>query len=325
MDKDIVISVKTALVFAGVAVAGYVIYRMGEIFAILGIALLIAIAIEQSVKHLVRRKVRRSLAVYLVYLALIITLAAFLTLIVPPLVKEVTALINNLPSIVSSLGGIQGLGISVTDIVPQITKITSNVISISYSVFSNIAVLISVFFLSLYISLDWENLKKKFLDLFKPKIREEIERTIYEIEVSVSQWIKGQALLMLAVGVASFIGFTAAGVEYALALAVIAGLLEFIPMVGPVISTVVASAITFTQSPTKALIVVGICLLVQQLENNLLVPRIMQKVSGFSPLVILVAVLTFTNFFGLVGTLVAVPCVMVGYVIVKRALNYAGS
>jgi len=61
------------------------------------------------------------------------------------------------------------------------------------------------------------------------------------------------------------------------------------------------------------------------LENNILVPRIMQKVSGFSPLVILISVITFTNFFGLVGTLVAVPCVMVGYVIVKRILNYAGS
>ena len=71
--------------------------------------------------------------------------------------------------------------------------------------------------------------------------------------------------------------------------------------------------------------VLGVCILVQQLENNLLVPRIMQKVSGFSPLIILISVITFTHFFGLVGTVVAVPCVMIGFVIVKRFLNYAGS
>lgn len=319
------ISIKTVLVLAGVVLAGYVIVMMGKVFAILGMALLIATAAEQSIKRLVKRRVRRGFAVYLVYIFLILLVAGTFTIGVPPLVKEVRRLIENLPSIVQNLGGLDRFGFSVQDIVPQLTQASSNIISISYSIFSNVAVLITVFFLALYMSLDWENIKARLLSLFKSELRDEIEETIFEIEVSISQWIKGQAILMLAVGVMSFAGFSIIGIEYALALAVIAGLLEFIPMIGPVITAILVSAITFTQSPVKGAMVVVVCIVIQQLENNLLVPRIMQKVSGFSPLVILIAVITFTNFFGLVGTVVAVPCVMVGYVIAKRVLNYAGS
>ncbi len=324
-DKDIVISLKTAFAFAGVALLGYVVYRMSSVFAILGVSLLIAVAVEQSVKRLVRRRIRRSVAVYVVYLLLIALGSGLITVGIPPLVKEVRKLLENLPSMLASFGGLEQFGLSTADLLPQLARATSSVLSVSYSVFSNITVLVSVFFLSLYMSLDWDNIKAKLLSLFKMEMRDEVEETIYEIEISISQWIKGQALLMLVVGLASFIAFGAVGIEYALALAVIAGLLEFVPMIGPVISGVLATAITFTQSPVKGLIVAGLCILIQQLENNLLVPRIMQKVSGFSPLAILISVIAFTNFFGIVGTLIAVPCVMIGYVVLKRILNYAGS
>jgi predicted PurR-regulated permease PerM len=325
MDKTIVISIKTVLVLVGAVLAGYVVFMMGKVFAILGMALLISVAVEQSVKRLVKRHMGRGFAVYLVYVLLIVTMGAIFTVGVPPLIKEVRKLIVNLPTITQSLSGLEQFGFSPADILPQISRATSNIIALSYSIFSNVAVLVTVFFLSLYMSLDWENIKARLLSLFSAKLRDEIEETIFEIEVSISQWIKGQAFLMLVVGLASFAGFSAIGVEYALALAVIAGLLEVVPMIGPVITAILASAITFTQSPVKGVMVVIMCVIIQQLENNVLVPRIMQKVSGFSPLVILIAVITFTNFFGIVGTVVAVPCVMVGYVIVKRVLNYAGS
>lgn len=325
MDKDVTISVKTVLISAGFALVAYVIYKMAQIFAILGIALLISIAIEQSVKHLVRHRVRRSIAVYLVYFLLILAVGGFFILGIPPLFKEVKKLLENLPGILQNLGVLGQLGIPSVDLLAQVSKVSSNIVSISYSVFSNVTLLVSIFFLSLYISLDWENLKSRLLSLLKPGVRDDVESTIFEIEVSISQWIKGQAMLMLAVGFASFVGFTAIGIEYALALAVIAGVLEFVPMIGPVISFALASAITFTQSPVKGFMVMGVCLLIQQLENNILVPRIMQKVSGFSPLFILISVITFTHFFGVVGPIVAVPTIMVGYVILKRVLNYAGS
>lgn len=325
MDRNLVISIKTILVLAGIVLAGFVVVKMAQVFAILGMALLIAISVEQSVKLLVKKRIKRTIAVYITYVLLITLAITMFTLGIPPLLGELQKFVQNLPNIVQSLGGLEKFGFSISDIIPQVSKITSGILTISYSVFSNVAVLVTVFFLSLYISLDWENIKERLLSLFSSHIHDEIEETVYEVEVSVSQWVKGQALLMAVVGLASFAGFTAIGVEYALALAIIAGLLEVVPMIGPVLTAIIASAITFTQSPVKGLMVVGLCILIQQLENNFLVPRIMQKVSGFSPLVILIAVIAFTNFFGIVGTVVSVPCVMVGYVIVKRILNYAGS
>jgi predicted PurR-regulated permease PerM len=325
MDRNFVISLKTALILAGFLAAGYIIYKLGQVFAILGISLLIAAAIEPSIKLLIRKRVKRNAAVYFIYIILIVLVMGIFTVGIPPLVKQVRMLFSNLPLILQSLGAWEQFGLSPSDIFAQAASITSNVLVISYSVFTNAAVLVTIFFLSFYMSLDWENIKTRLLSLFTGQVRDEIEEALYEIEISVSQWVKGQALLMLVVGLASMLAFYLIGVEYALALAVIAGLLEFVPMIGPVISAIVATVITSTQSPVKGLMVFGACILIQQLENNLLVPRIMQKVSGFSPLIILISVITFTHFFGLVGTVVAVPCVMIGFVIVKRFLNYAGS
>lgn len=325
MDKEVVITIKTILVFFALVLCSVIVYKMSSIFGILGISLLVAISLEQSVKFLVRKRVRRTFAVYMVYALVVALVAGIITLIIPPLAKEVGTFLEHLPSIIQSMGDLTRFGFSASDIIPQVTRITSGVIQVSYSVFSNVTVFITIFFLSLYISLDLDNIKQRFLSLFPKELSEEVEEAVIEAEISVSQWLKGQAFLMFVVGVATFIGLSLIGVEYALALAVIAGLLEIVPMIGPVISAVIASAITFTESPLKGVFVIVLFLIVQQLENNLLVPRIMQRVSGFSPLVILVAVITFTNFFGIVGTIVAVPCVMIGFAVVKRFLSLTGN
>ncbi|HAZ29541.1 TPA: hypothetical protein DCY43_02190 [candidate division WWE3 bacterium] len=325
MDKEFSITLKTLLLFVALVLCAFVVYKMSSIFGILGLSLLVSISLEQSIKFLVRRRVRRTFAVYSVYVLLVVVVVGIVTMVVPPLAREVTKFLENLPAIIQSMGDLSRFGVSASDLLPQVTRITSGIISVSYSVFSNIAVLITIFFLALYISLDLENIKPRLLALFPKEIEEQVEEIVYEVEVSVSQWLKGQSFLMLVVGLATLVGLSFIGVEYALALAVIAGFLEIVPMIGPVISAVIASAITFTQSPGKGILVVLLFIVVQQLENNLLVPRIMQKVSGFSPLVILIAVITFTNFFGVVGTVVAVPCVMIGFAIAKRFLNFTGS
>jgi len=142
-----------------------------------------------------------------------------------------------------------------------------------------------------------------------------------EVERNVGQWLKGQLLLMLVVGLASFIGLLLLDIRYPLALAMVAGLLEIVPMIGPVLSAVVAAIIGFSETPVKGVGVIALFLIIQQLENNLLVPKIMQKVSGFSPLIILLALLIGSEFFGVVGAIVAVPTTMIISIILKRVLG----
>ena len=94
-------------------------------------------------------------------------------------------------------------------------------------------------------------------------------------------------------------------------------------MLGPVFSAILAGVIAFADSPIKALGVVVLFTLIQQLENNLLVPKVMQRVSRFSPLVILLALLVGGHFFGIVGAIIAVPITMILSILLKRMLQYS--
>ena len=145
---------------------------------------------------------------------------------------------------------------------------------------------------------------------------------VEEVETNVGHWVKGQLVLMLVIGVLSFFGLWALGVDYPLALALIAGLLEAVPILGPVISAVLASVIGFSQDPIIGLAVLGFFTILQQLENNILVPKIMQRVSGFSPLVILIALIVGSNFFGVMGAIVAIPITMILVIVVKSVLRH---
>jgi len=107
-----------------------------------------------------------------------------------------------------------------------------------------------------------------------------------------------------------------------LALGLISGLLEIVPMVGPIISAVFAAIIALASNPIKAVGVVVLYIIVQQLENNVLVPKVMQKVSGFSPLVILTALLVGGEFFGVAGAVMAVPATMTLGIIIKKIFRF---
>lgn len=324
-EKNVVISTRSIIFLLGILLLTYVVYKMSSIFIILIISLIISIALEQPIKSLVRKRLKRALAVYTTYFAVIFVGVGLFTLVAPPLIREVRRFLESLPVMMNNLLLLRDYGMVFSDVLPQITKIAGNVFSITISVFSNMAVLVSIFFLSVYISLDWENIKNHVLSFFRDDLRDEVQEVMFEIEVSISQWLKGQLILMLVVGLLSYISFLVIGIDYALALAVLCGLLEFVPMIGPIVSMVISTLIVLAQDPLKALFVLIACVVIQQLENNLLVPRVMQKVSGFSPLVILISVITFTKFLGIVGTIIAVPCVMVGYVLAKRFVNYAGN
>ena len=131
---------------------------------------------------------------------------------------------------------------------------------------------------------------------------------------------------MCIVGSMSFIGLILLGIDYPLALGLIAGLLEAVPMIGPFIALVVAAIIGFSMAPVKGLAVILLFAFIQQIENNLIVPKVMQRVSGFSPLIILLALLTGGTLFGFVGILLAIPTTITLVVVLKRILKFsAGS
>ena len=327
MDKQIVISLKTIFLTLLVLLGVYVIYKLGSILGIVFLATLIVISMEQAVKYFMKvtvfnKKIKRGFAVFISYFLFLIILAGMVTFIVPPLVIELQRMIVSLPSIVSSIQIPGDWQMSLGDVLPVTSKISSGLVGVTFSVFSNFAMFVTLLVISIYMSADWENIRRGFVSLFPKKIEDSVDDTLSSIEKNLGTWIKGQLLLMLAIGVASFIGLSILGVKYSVGLGLMAGIFEAIPTVGPLLSGVIAGLIGFSDSPIKGIGVVSLFIVIQQLENNILVPKVMGKVSGFSPLVIFLALLIGANFFGIIGAICAVPVTMIISTILKKFLVY---
>jgi predicted PurR-regulated permease PerM len=326
MDKEIVISIKTIAVAFIAILGGYVIYRLGPIFAILLIAALLVLSLEHLVKWFMRqtifkRNLSRSISVIITYALFIIGVIVVFTLILPPVFGQAQKLFASLLSFISVLNIVPKEDVSLQGLIPQLSNFTGGLLGAVSSGLSMVTTAFSLVMLSLYMSLDWENLKRRFISLFPDKNKLQILRTVEQVELNVGNWVKGELVLMLFIGVMDFIMFVLLRVKYPLALGLIGGLLEIVPILGPVITAVLGAIIAFADSPIKGLAVILGSILIQQLENNILVPKIMQKVSGFSPLVILVALLIGNTFFGIVGAILAIPSTIIAVIIVKSVLR----
>jgi predicted PurR-regulated permease PerM len=327
MDKQVVISYKSIVFFFLLVIAGYIVVRLAPVIGIFLISLVIVFAVEPLIKKLMRlvvlnRTLSRGIAVCITYILVIILMVFIVTVGLPPFVSQIEKLVRNFSIILSSLQLPESFNIKVADLIPQASKISESIVTTVFSLFSNITTIITLLILSLYMSLDLENNKARFYSLFPNTLRQDIKNVVEEIELSMGQWVKGQSFLMLVVGILSFIGLMVLDVEYAPALGLISGILEIVPMLGPILSAVIAAIVAFSDSTIKGIGVLALYVIVQQLENNLLVPKIMQRVSGSSPLVILLALMVGSEFFGIVGAILAVPMVMVGSVILKKVLRY---
>jgi predicted PurR-regulated permease PerM len=157
----------------------------------------------------------------------------------------------------------------------------------------------------------WLTTRQPLLDLLmrlSPLHLRERTRTIWnDVETTLGAYVRGQAIMVLTIGVASFLGLMALRVDYALPLAVVAGLTEVVPIVGPIIGAVPAVLIAFADSPIKGLLVVGLYVVVQQLEANILVPKVMESNVGLNPLLVIIAIIAGSTLNGVVGALLAIP------------------
>lgn len=169
-----------------------------------------------------------------------------------------------------------------------------------------------------YIAIHPRLYRKGFFILLPREARSEAAETITLIGEALKLWLLGQLLAMAFVGALIALGLTILGVPSALALGLIAGLLEFVPYVGPVLSAVPGIATAFTQSPVTALWVAGLYLVVQQLEGILITPLIQQRTVDLPPALTLFAIVAFGMLLGPLGVLFATPLTVVCFVLVKK-------
>ncbi|HDQ88695.1 MAG TPA: AI-2E family transporter [candidate division WWE3 bacterium] len=327
-NKQIVISIKTILITLGILLAVYISYELRSVFELVFIALLLAISMESAVKSimcmtLMNKPVSRGFAVLLSYFTLLLVVVLFFLTAAPMVVRESQKLVNTFSFFLSNLevnGETLFESLSFLDVLGQ-TLQPGNITSLLTSSISVVSRLVTLVVVSVYVSLDWPNLKDRFVRLFPSEKTKELKELLYSVEIHVGTWIKGQLTIMFAVGLLGFLGLTIAGVNYALALGFISGMLEIVPILGPFFSTVIATGVGFSQSPTKGIIAFLIFLTIQQVESNFITPKVMQKFSGFSPLIILIALMIGHEFFGLSGAILAIPVTMIIGIFYRRYIH----
>jgi len=283
-------------------------YQIRSILLLLFIAIIFMSALSPVVDRLEKLKLPRGLSILLLYIIIWSVVSFGIASLIPPLVEQSAVFINRLPQDVTQLtGGKFDLSI----FQPQLSALPERILRLAVGAFNNIISLFTFMVIVYYLIIERKNLKKYLTFLFGDGDREKhAEVFINKLEHKLGSWMRGQLALMVIVGLMSYIGLTFLGVEFAVPLAFIAGLLEIIPNVGPTISMIPAILVALGSSPILGLAVFALYLIIQQLENNLIVPKVMSKAVGLSPLVIIIALLTGFKAAGIAGAVLAIPTLL---------------
>ena len=176
--------------------------------------------------------------------------------------------------------------------------------------------------LAFYWTIDGPRIIQSIVLLIPQEQRENIRDLILAMETKVGYYIAGQGVLCLVVGVMALISYMLIGLPNALILALLAGILEAVPMIGPLLGAVPAALVALSLGPDKLIWVIVATAVIQQLENSFLVPRIMSKAVGVNPFVTLLSRFAFSSFFGIAGALMAIPIAAIIQLVLNHDVFY---
>ncbi len=307
-----------------VAAVMLALYSLRDLLLIFFVAIVVAAALRPLVLFLQRYRVPKPAAVILIYLSFLGIVAASVFLIVPALVDQGMIFIENGPSqylalqttlVESSSTLLRTIGRNLpplenlAQLGPLLTSwVNSNtLLDVANGAVSIITAFVTILAVAFYWTMDQPRMERLVLSLAKPGDRPRYLALWREVEQKLGAYLRGTAVLGVIMAVLTGLGYVVVGLPYALPLALLAGLGEFIPVVGFIIGSLPALIIALTVSPQLALLVLLVNVIAQQFENHVLVPRMMGDAMGVSPVVVIFALLAFGSLFGLVGAFLAIP------------------
>lgn len=283
------------------------------------------VALRPAVLFLERRlKLPKVLSTVLVYVTFMTLLVLSIGLIVPPLVSELQRLLDSqqIPLFQPIQDEIRNFKFTLRELGALVGSLRSSidtVVAVAGSAFSGIFAFFTVLVLSFYLLLDRDNLYKRVAWFTKDSRHLKMAKDfVDQVEDKLGGWVRGQSILMLLIGVITYLGLSLFSVPFALPLALLAGLLEVLPNLGPTVAAIPAIALAYLSGgPLMAGVITLFYIIVQQLENNVIVPKIMQSNADVSPLATIVIILIGLKTAGVIGALLSVPV----YIVV-RTLYY---
>lgn len=301
-------------------------WKVKDIVAMVFISYVLVLALQHPIRFL-QRVLRMPLAgaTILAYVFFLIVVFGAIGILSPIVVKQLYDFIGQfkLPDFLSftnELGEINLTFSELSNLIGGAGNSIGQVFSVVGAIFGSLFNIFTVAIVSFHMSMDHQNFYKKiywFTD--KEERVKKVKDFSILLEKQLGGWINGELLLMLVIGVVSYIGFAIIGIPYALPLAILAGFLEVLPNLGPIIAAIPAiAAALISLGPVPALITAAFCIILQQLENAVLVPQIMKATAKVNPLISILVILAGFVIFGVAGALLAIPT----YIAIRAAYGF---
>lgn len=322
--------------FFALVVSLYILWQIRQVVLLVFAAVILATILNRVVRLLQRYRLKRGIAIAITVILLLVIVAGFFALVVPRIVQQLQEFVALLPEATERLRGwatwLQGVipaqlledNRGITAFTQQLQSWVARLLGNFFALVSNsLTVVVNLLlFLVLTVMMLVNPLpyRRTFIAAFPAFYRRRVDEILSECETSLVGWIKGTLFNMLVIAVLSYITLLVLGVRLPLVNALLAGLLEFIPNLGPTLSLIPPILLALLDAPWKAGAVLVMYLLIQQFESLILVPFVMAQQVSLLPAFTILAVVIFAGFFGFLGLFLAIPLLIVTQIWLKEVL-----
>lgn len=314
----------------------YVLFISKTVLLMLYVSLILAATFRPIVNYAKILLIPETLAILLIYLSIILFFTLGIMIVIPPITTEISDFVNNLDATINDLSveyefiaeARENLDIDalLSTLQESWQQISTGVLNNAWSLAGGfLSVAISVFLvlmLTFYLLIEESSIQNQLSSLAPENRRKDVRQLIRAVQLKLGAWARGQLSLMVIIGLLSYAFFLLLDIKYAVPLALIAGFLEIIPYVGPVIAGFIAAIVTLPTSSVQALLVMGVAVIIQQIENSIIVPIVMKQAVGLNPIVVLISLMVGERTFGSVGAVLAVPMVATIQIFIEYYWQY---
>lgn len=334
-SRMVVISTGTILRVVGILATIALAWVIRDILLIVFTAMLLAGVVYPLARFAQARHVPKGIAVFIFYLLLFGTIILLFSLLVPRIVEQMQSFVGSYSqagwlfgdramwaNLFSKIGAGGTWQTALEGIKGQTSQVVGGLFSTVGDVFGGLVTFFAVLVLSFYMILEESAVKTLFHNLVPNEYQELASRVVWQMIDKLGGWMRGQLVLGLIIGILYFLAYWAIGLPYALLLALLGGLLEFIPYIGPFIAAVPAVILGLSVSPTHAVVALVATIVIQRIENDIVVPKVMQKAVGLNPIVSLIAFMIGAKLFGIVGAIFSIPVATAASVVLAETIRF---
>jgi predicted PurR-regulated permease PerM len=340
---NIEISITSLLkIFVFLTVLSLLIF-MKELLALLFLSYILYAAFNSLVERIQSYKIgnfglNRSLSIALVTLFVVSLLTFLIWAVIGPSAQEIIELFTGFDTLVedvvktynlnwltsqTNLIQIQTTFIDeILKILQEITQSPNSILNFGRNIFGGFLTTITIVSITVYQIIEPGKIKDFIVSLFPSKDKENVNKVMLEVEDKLGKWLGGQLFLMFLIGVLSYIGLSLIGIDFALPLAIIFGLLDIIPIIGPIIAFIPLAIVALaTAEPWQSIAAMIFFVVIQQLEGNFLVPKIMQKSVGLDPVVVIISLMIGSQVLGVLGAVISIPVAVILVILYQNWLE----